>query len=141
MRRYEKSLSYLLEQTQKQGEITLEELSQRVSEEGRQQELVPNVEIFKEIMVELIRSREINIPLLQKEQSEYIGEQSGEFQLNVMLLYLIEEYPQFADIVRIETYRMEDGKTVYFPEVSDENGERRTIRCSNVQIQIIKEGQ
>ncbi|MEY8389913.1 hypothetical protein D3Z36_16230 [Lachnospiraceae bacterium] len=141
LRRYEKSLSYLLERAQKQGEITLEELARQVREEGGQKDLIPNVQIFKEIMVELIRNKEINIPALQKEQREYIGEQSGEFQLNVMLLYLIEEYPQFADIVRIETYRMEDGKTIHFPEVLDEDGEMRTVRCSNVQIQVIREGQ
>ena len=141
LRRYEKSLSYLLERAQKQGEITLEELARQVREEGGQKDLIPNVQIFKEIMVELIRNKEINIPALQKEQREYIGEQSGECQLNVMLLYLIEEYPQFADIVRIETYRMEDGKTIHFPEVLDEDGEMRTVRCSNVQIQVIREGQ
>ena len=31
-----------------------------------QQQLIPNVEIFKEIMVELIRNKEINMEALKK---------------------------------------------------------------------------
>ena len=84
---YEKSLSYLLRQASAQGEISLKDISILAILEGRQQELIPNVEIFKEIMVELLRNKEIDIPALKKEQSEYIGEQTGEFQLNVMLLH------------------------------------------------------
>lgn len=63
---------------------------------------------------------------MQKEQSEYIREQTGEFQLNVMLLHLAEEVPQFQDILRIETYRLNDGNVVVFPDVLDENGEKKT---------------
>ncbi len=138
---YEKSLSYLLRQASAQGEISLKDISILAILEDRQQELIPNVEIFKEIMVELLRNKEIDIPALKKEQSEYIGEQTGEFQLNVMLLHLAEEYPQFQDILRIETYRLNDGNVVVFPDVLDENGEKKTIRCSNVKIRVIKEGQ
>lgn len=36
-----------------------------------QQQLIPNVEIFKEIMVELIRNKEINMEVLKKERSEF----------------------------------------------------------------------
>ena len=49
--------------------------------------------------------------------------------------------PQFEDILRIETYRLEDGNVVSFPGVLNENGERKTIRCSNILIRVIKEGQ
>lgn len=103
------------------------------------EELIPSVEIFKEIMVELIRSKEIDIPALQKEQSEYIEEQSGEFQLNVMLLSLVEKYQEFQTIRRIETYRVEDGTVVVFQGIADETGNRKVIRCSNVLVRVIGE--
>lgn len=140
LKRYEKSLAYLLEKASSKGEISLLELSERVMEDAKErEELIPNTEVFKEIMVELIRSREIDIPALKKEKSEYIQEQSGEFQLNVMLLYLIEEYPAFGDIRRVEASRMEDGNVVRFEDVLDEDGNRRTIRCSNVSVHVGKE--
>ena len=140
LKRYEKSLAYLLEKASSKGEISLLELSEWVMEDAKErEELIPNTEVFKEIMVELIRSREIDIPALKKEKSEYIQEQSGEFQLNVMLLYLIEEYPAFGDIRRVEASRMEDGNVVRFEDVLDEEGNRKTIRCSNVSVYVRKE--
>ncbi len=60
-----------------------------------QQQLIPNVEIFKEIMVELIRNKEINMEALKKERSEFIQDQTADFQLNEMLLQLSEE--RFSD--------------------------------------------
>lgn len=138
LRRYEQSIAYLLRQASKPGEISLEEIAGQTSEEDLKI-LIPNVEIFKEIMVELIRNKEIDLPALRKEQSEYIQEQSGEFQLNLVLLHLTQNCREFLRIVKIETYRSEDKTVVVFPDVMDEYGERKTIRCSNVRIRITEE--
>ncbi|EOS21249.1 hypothetical protein C806_04565 [Lachnospiraceae bacterium 3-1] len=138
LKRYEQSIAYLLRKVVSQGEISLEEIAGQV--QGQELEtLIPNVEIFKEIMVELIRNKEIDIPTLQKEQREYIQEQSGEFQLNLVLLHLIQNCREFLGILRIETYRLEDGKVVVFSDVLDEKGDKKTIRCSNVLIRVTKE--
>lgn len=155
LQRYEESLSCLLEFAAEKGEISLQEISSRVrvseeSENGHSEgkaeneaakrgRLIPNVEIFKEIMVELIKNREIDIAALQKERSEFIQDRPGEFQLNDMLLGLVEEKSAFREIRRIETYRVLDGSTVIFDDVLDENGRRKSIRCSNVLIRVIRE--
>ena len=89
--------------------------------------------------MELIRNKEIDIPALRKEQSEYIQEQSGEFQLNLVLLHLTGNCREFLNITQIRTYRLEDGKVVIFQDVPDETGTDKTIRCSNVLFQIVKE--
>ena len=73
MRRYRGSLEYLLDQAAEQGEVTLEQIGIRVQEqEGEREQLIPNVEIFKEIMVELIKNQEIDIQALKKERREFI---------------------------------------------------------------------
>ncbi len=133
---YQKSLSFLLEQVAEAGELSLMELSERVKGTDRQQELIPNVEIFKEIMVELIRNKEIDIAVLGKEKSEYIQEPSKDFQLNVTLLQIVEESPRFQGILGIEAFRLQDGKAVEFTDVHDEFGNQKTIRCSNVLIRV-----
>ena len=56
-----------------------------------------------------------------------------------MLLHLIQNCREFLGILRIETYRLEDGKVVVFSDVQDEKGDRKTIRCSNVRIRVEKE--
>lgn len=134
--KYEKSLNCLLKHALQSGEISLQEIG---AETENQELLIPNVEIFKEIMVELIRNREIDIAALKKERSEYIQEKSGEFQLNDMILQLVEEYPENRKIKRIETYRIPDGSTVTFEDVKDEQGHKKSIRCSNVLIRVTQE--
>ena len=138
LRRYEKSLYCLLKFASGRGEISLREIEARTKENADERErLIPNVEIFKEIMVEMIRNREIDLTALQKERSEYIQDRPGEFQLNEMLLHLTEEYPEFHSVRKIETYRTEEGDTVVFDGVLDENNIRKNIRCSNVLIRVL----
>ena len=48
------------------------------------------MEVFKEIMVELIKNREIDLDALQKERSQFIQDKPEELQLNDMLLTLAE---------------------------------------------------
>ena len=138
LKKYEKSLNCILAFASRTGEITLENICEEAGEEERQA-LIPNVEIFKEIMVELIKNREIDIKALQKERSEYIQDRPGEFQLNDMLLQLTEEYPENRTIRKIETCRVMDGSTVTFAEIQDENGRKKSIRCSNVLIRVVRE--
>ncbi len=138
-KRYEKSLRYLLRQAARQGEVTLAQISRRVEQaEEERQQFIPNVEIFKEIMVELIKNREMDIPALKKERREFIQEPSGEFQLNDMLLTLLEEEPN-RKIRGIEVSRIENGGTVVFEHVRDEAGNEKVIRCSNVRIRLREE--
>ena len=71
--------------------------------------------------------------------SEFIQDRPGEFQLNEMLLKLVEERQENEGILRVETYRMPEEKMVVFENALDENGRRKTIRCSNVLIRLIRE--
>ena len=87
-------------------------------------------------MVELIKNQEIDISALLKERSEFIQDRPGEFQLNEMLLYLVEEYPEFHDVKKVEAYRIEDGSVVTFEGILNEDKARKTIRCSNVLIRV-----
>lgn len=140
LKKYEKSLGCILEKAAEKGEITLLEIGFQVeTKEGERDCLIPDVDIFKEIMVELIKNREIDIHALKKESSEYIKDRPLEFQLNEMLLHLIEEDVKLNNIKKIEIHRLEDKTAVTFDGVLNGQGERRTIRCSNVLIRIIRE--
>lgn len=136
---YEKSLQYLLRQAARKGEVTLLELSGQTAENaGERKQLIPNVEIFKEIMVELIKNREIEISALRKERSEYIQDRPGDFQLNEMLLDIIDGEADYESISRIETYRLEDDNIIEFDHIINEDGDRKKIRCSNVLIRVLR---
>jgi hypothetical protein len=139
LRRYEGSLSYLVDAALAGGEVSLWEIGRRVMENAEElYRLIPTVEIFKEIMVELIKNREIDIQALQKERSENIGVVVSDFQLSEMILKMAETEAE-KHIKQIEVRRIEDGKTVVFEHVRNEEGIEKSIRCSNVSIRIITE--
>ena len=134
---YEKSLRYLLERASVTGKISLGELKERIEAYPEEKEIfIPNVDVFKEIMVELIRNRIIDIAALKKEKSEYIQEQPGGFQLNEMLLKLVEEIPENSKIRLIKAERLEEKEAIVFSGIRDEKNQYRSIRCSNVLIYI-----
>lgn len=136
---YEKSLQYLLEKASVTGEISLGQLKDRLDIYPEEKEIfIPNVDVFKEIMVELIRNRTIDIATLKKERREYIQEQPDGFQLNEMILKLVEEQPENNDITSIEVERLENEEAITFSEIKDEENRRKTIRCSNVLIRLFR---
>lgn len=139
---YEKSLQYLLEKASVTGEVSLGQLKDRLDIYPEEKEIfIPNVDVFKEIMVELIRNRTIDIATLKKERREYIQEQPDGFQLNEMILKLVEEQPENNDITSIEVERLENEEAITFSEIKDEENRRKTIRCSNVLIRILGNSQ
>lgn len=139
LKKYEASLRLLMEKAAENHEITLLSLKEELTWE-QQQTLIPNTEIFKEIMVELIKSKEIDIALLKKERNEFLTERVENFQLNEMLLNLTEESAACSGIRRVEVYRAMDGSVVTFSGIKDETGREKEIHCSNVLLRVIWDG-
>lgn len=137
LKKYETCLSFLLNVTLKRGEITLNEISRNLTESEKIC-LFPNIQIFKEIMVELIKNQRIDILALKKEKSEYIQEKSDQFQLNEMLLSLVER--QSIPIQRVEVFQLK-GKIIKFYGVQSEDGSEKCVCCSNVLFRVIQEGE
>lgn len=139
LRKYEESLYLLLQaaMSAEKGEISLETLKEKLAaDEEAYQRWVPNVQIFKEIMVELLKGREIDLEVLREERRNYISEVSGGFQLNEMLLHLENE--DGLQMRKVEAYRIDDGKIIRLENVPDETGRSKTICCSNVLIRVTK---
>ena len=130
---YENSLGFVLDKMMGKGKITLQEMASSLDSK-EQNTLIPDIDIFKEIMVELIKSRHIDIDALRKEKSEYIAEETLDFQLNEMILELVDE--RRKHIHQIDIYRLEDGGVVEFRNIRNETGDGKTVRCSNVALEI-----
>lgn len=135
--KYDNSLSLILRMAIEQETITLSEICDQVDKEKELQDiLIPSVDIFKEIMVELIKSKEIDIQTLRKEKSEYISDDTLEFQLYDRILHIVDQDDRLKTITRIYIYRTADTEGVTFTNVQDATGEYKSIRCSNVAIQV-----
>lgn len=147
LERYEKSLAGLLKiaSESEKGEISLLQVQEKLEQEQQDEkktQIIPSTEIFKEIMIELLKAGKIDIQALKKERREYIQEKSEGFQLNEMLLEMSEQWAQGEKkgMKAVHVFRIEDGKTVVFEHVKSEDGRERSIRCSNVLIRVVQEG-
>lgn len=139
LKRYENCLGSILQKAVEQGQLSLHELKEQLILAGieEQEKCIPDVDTFKEIMVELIKSKEIDITELQKERSQYIVESNEDFQLHEMLLNILEKEGLNKKVQKLVIYKTEKGETVTFEHVKDANGVERAIRCSDVQIEVI----
>lgn len=139
LQKYKKSVALIVDILYEKEKVTLEEIKQITQErEEGVAELVPDINIFKEIMVEFIKAKEINLDALKKERSEYMVEQTLDFQLHEMLLNLVEEDKQKSDIFKIRITRKMESQPIVFKDIPDEKGNLKTIRCSNIEFQIEK---
>ena len=132
LQKYKESLQMMLELAYIKKTITLKEIAGR--EAAIQKKIVCEVGIFKEIMVELIRNKEIDLVALQQEKKESFDDNSLQFHLQEMIYEIIKEQGWSATDIIVE--RMEPQETVTFENVPDRENALTTIRCSNVSITI-----
>ena len=122
----------ILEHMITEGSISLSVLKAGIEEEEKQV-LFPSLEIFREIMIELLSAGELDISKLKKERSEFLMETPENFQLNQMVLDIIEEN-NWSHIKKIHILRAEQGQQVCFEQVKNEQGKYKNIRCSDVEL-------
>lgn len=132
LKKYENSLKVILEYMMESKNISLAGIKKRITQEDKKV-LIPSLEIFREIMIELLSIGELDISKLKKERKEFLMETSENFQLNQMVLDIIEEN-NWGHIKKIYIARSESGEQVSFEQVKNEQGDYKNIRCSNVEL-------
>lgn len=132
---YNNSLHTILTLAIENKGISLEEIKERLDEDFTI--LIPTVEIFKEIIVELLKNMIIDIGGLKKERSEHLLDSSSlEFQLNESILDLIDSDSSLRHIKKLSVYRAQHKEPVIFENIPSEDGKIRKIYCSNVFFEI-----
>lgn len=133
---YIKSLELIIHAiiSSKNNKITLLELKNKLAADQKEI-LIPTVEIFKEIMVELIKNEEIDIEALKKEEKEFINDNTMKFQLNLFCLEIIKSDSRLSRVKRINIKKINDNLVV-FENVSSEIGKIKRISCSNLVFSI-----
>lgn len=135
MSKYKSSIKYIIRKAMAKGSVSLLELRKGISEDEISL-LIPTAEIFKEIMVEFLKTEYIDISELKKEKSDYIISKSEHFQLNEMILSLLENEEDLSRLSAICVRRNPDSSYVYFDDVQTASGNKINIRCSDLLIEI-----
>lgn len=131
-KRYEGCLNVILKYAGNPRGISLAELKEAAA--GELEQLIPTVEIFREVIVELLKARTIDLEAIQKERREYIAQTGLEFQINEAVAGLVESVEEYADIREVTAYRIEDADVVVFENVMSDSGRVRRIKCSDVRF-------
>ena len=134
---YAGCLRFILQAALQKGKISLKELKALSGEAGRS-ELIPDIDVFKEVMVELIKAETIDTEALKKERKQFITNEEKIFELNLLLLDLLEESSRGRRIRQVTVRRL-DRETVVFENIETGDGRLRTIRCTNVVISCREE--
>jgi len=131
---YRDSLKVLMTYASQPSGVMLADLNQNLSEEEKAS-LIPSVEIFKELIIELLQAKEIDLDSWRQERAQNFSENSLDFQLSTCLLDVIELYFPHKQLREIRVYRLEEDSVVTFKNIIDESGRKKTIKCSNVYIE------
>lgn len=136
LKRYQDSVSCLLLYATKEGEITLSQLQEQLTPDDKDV-LFPSMEIFREIMIELLKEGNFRLDELRKEKEEHFEEMRKQFQMSQCLLDCVEAIPKLSKIKELNVKRLEGGRVVEFDNILDESGKFRKIKCSDVQISVL----
>lgn len=139
LKKYEICLTTLLTEAARDGKSTLSSIREKLDPEAGFSSLIPDIDIFKEVMVELIKVRSIDIEALRKEKENSINDEDDCFRLNEMVLSIVSEKLSRRRIRAVRVMRIAGAPPVVFPRVPSSDGKLRTIRCSDVEIRVLGE--
>lgn len=129
---YSKCVSEVLNYIDKSSEdiISLEE----IYENCRRDYLIPNIGIFREVMIEFIKTQKINIRQLIKEYKISTMVNTDAFQLNLFVAEIIKNNDIFYNIDELTITKDFSGKCI---SIDDENVDGsddifKSLRCSNI---------
>lgn len=136
LRKYKLVVHTLLTFMIERETTSLKEVQQVFEGTALLEQLIPTVEIFREVIIELIKAKQIDIEELRVEKSTYIEDSTLEFQLNQIILQLIKEDRTLDGFRYIEVYKANDTETVIFSNLKSEKGVVKQVKCSNVLMII-----
>src|SRR5690606_1975184 len=130
-------IQIIIESALANGKVALSDIMSSIGEdEELKRSFVPTVEIFKEVLVEMIKVRNINIDELIEERKTFIDSGEIEFQLNRSILDIIENDIRFKNIKYISINKIEENKDVKIKNIVDENGSYKNLICSDLLFEI-----
>ena len=135
-KKYYSCMNFVIGNAYRSGKIRLSELKSIAQNKDAFDELIPTVDVFKEVMVELLKAAELDIDSLRKEKSFYIDDSKDTFEANIMLLEILDELDDAQEIKKVYVYRI-GNQQVLFENVYSNEHLLKTIRCSEVEIVLL----
>ncbi|MGL6108355.1 hypothetical protein [Romboutsia sp.] len=138
LKKYELTLKTLLNLIINENKSNLLEVSKEtIDNEELKESLIPNIEIFREVIIELLKARELNINELKEERKNSINDiNKYEFNLTHMVLDLIESNIEYNFIDTLNIEKNVNNTQVKFYEVKSDDKIIKTLNCSDIIFTI-----
>lgn len=117
--------------------ISLKDLKEQCANDPEQlRKLIPSAEIFREVVIELLKNKRIELDGLKQEQTANVVEEPTEFQLNITLLEIMKEDEKLSEIHQITARKMTEDEMIHFEHVPAADHTFKRIVCSNVYFEV-----
>lgn len=136
--KYKGVISVILELAKEREDISLNHIKLLLQQSDfLTDKLIPNVHIFREVIIEMLKSRVIIIEDIRKERENTVENDELDFQLNKCILEIIGENLYLNKIKEIRIEKIENSEDVKLSGLKDENGTYKNFICSNILFKII----
>ncbi|SHJ54457.1 hypothetical protein SAMN02745248_00350 [Hathewaya proteolytica DSM 3090] len=134
LKRYKDIIKVILEFAETEPNISLKEISTVAKENGEiMKRLIPNVRMFREVIIEMLKSKEFHIDeLIRERRVDYIEDNEYDFQLTRCILDIIYENKEFSRIKYISVAKNQYGQDISLEGLRDEDGREKKFICSDV---------
>lgn len=140
--KYKGVIELLLELVVERNKISLGEINSLIKESDiLMNTLIPTVEIFREVIIEMLKNRTIDITEIREERKNSVESGEIEFQLNKSILEIIDGNKNFKYIAKITVEKILDSDDIKLEGLLNENGDIKNFICSDISIEITKSGE
>lgn len=141
IQKYKAVIETILELAVVQGSISLSQIKATIGDsEVLMDKLIPTVEIFREVIIEMLKNKTINIADLREERKHSIENGEIEFQLNKTILELIDNNVDLKHIEVINIKKLVTNEDIKLEGLRDENGSIKNFICSDISFEVKKGG-
>jgi hypothetical protein len=120
-------------------QCTLRDIAGAVFEGNLDQSLIiPSAEIFREVMIELLKSEHIELQQLHKEEEGSIEDEASDgFEVSATFLSIVDENIRLKSVKGLEIYKVPGDEPVRLYGVPMDNGLVKTVTCSNIGFRCL----
>lgn len=137
LEKYKSVIKIILENASIKNELYLSDLNELIKkDEYIKTLLIPTVEIFREVVIDFLKVREIDINLILEERKNSTETGEIDFQLNKEVLKVIEENKELSNIKKIYIEKDLNKEDLTIKCVINELGDMKNFICSEVYFKI-----
>ena len=121
----------------KKESISLHEINSMIKDsETLMNSLIPDVRIFREVIIEMLKNGCVHIDDVKEERKNTVESEEFDFELNRSILEAVEENRSLMRIKKFSAEKIQGGKDVILKNIIDEDGKHRNFICSDVLFSV-----